>query len=114
MHGRLNASLVHAEGHHIPHIFGRSHDVGADKRLVRLLDALLRKELGIIDLARLSLVHLYPVLDRGGRKDNRQIELTLETLLHDLQMKQTQKPAAESKTERGGAVLLVDERCVVE
>ena len=43
---------------------------------------------------------MHPVDDRGGRRQEVEIELAGQPLLNDLEMQETEKPAAEAKAER--------------
>jgi len=44
------------------------------------------------------------VLDRRGRGDQGETELSLEPFAHDLHVQQSEEPAAEAETERGAGL----------
>ena len=64
----------------------------------------LHRAVGVIDV----------VLHARHRRDEVEIELALEPLLHDLHVQQAEEAAAEAEAERGGRLRLVVQRSVVE
>jgi len=56
-----------------------------------------------VDLGAVAFLDL--VDDRGGRRDQVQVELAAQALLDDLQMQQAQESAAEAEAQGGAQVL---------
>src|SRR5690606_31022142 len=76
------------------------HHVGQVGRIVQV-------DLGAVALADL-------VNDRGGRRDQIQVELAAQALLNDLQVQQAQEAAAEAEAQRGAGLHLIGEAGVVQ
>jgi hypothetical protein len=68
----------------------------------------------VVDQLHLAVGLVHPVLDRRGGGDEREVELALEALLHDLHVQQAEEAAAEAEAERTGRLGLVGDRRVVE
>ena len=91
------------------------YDRGLDPRLFHRLD-LHRVGIvgGIVQLHRRAVGHLHLVDDRRCGRDEVEIELALQPLLHDLEMEQTQKATAEAEAQGRAGLGLEMERGVVE
>ena len=88
---------------------------GVDDGLFDLLDRAGVGELGrVIDLDDLAGVGGDAVAHARGGGDQVDIELALQALLHDFQVQQAEKAAAEAEAERHGVFRLEIEGAVVE
>src|SRR4029453_4348566 len=95
------APLVLGELVDLAHELGRHEDRAAHVRLLDPLDAIDRGELGgVLHLQYLAGHSHHLEAHAGGGDDEREIEFTLEPLLHDLEGKHAQEPAAEAVTQR--------------
>src|SRR5690606_28865211 len=71
-------------------------------------------------VGRVVQVHLGPVAqadlvdDRGGRRDQVEVELAAQALLNDLQVQQAQEAAAEAEAQGGRGFHLIGEAGVVQ
>ena len=68
----------------------------------------------VVDQLDLAVGLVHAVLDAGRRGDEREVELALEPLLHDLHVQQAEEPAAEAEAQRAGRLGFVGDRRVVE
>ncbi len=70
--------------------------------------------LGVVDGDGGPVGQIEAVLHARHGHDDGLVELPLQPLLDDLQVQQSQKPAAEALAEGSGRILLVGEGCVVQ
>ena len=95
-------------------LVGRA-DRGLDPRLLHRLDLHRVGVVGrIVQFHRRAVGHLHLVDDRRCRRDEVEIELALQPLLHDLEMQQAQEAATEAETQRRAGLGLEMEGRVVE
>src|SRR5205823_12292566 len=84
----------------------------------RLADAFdfcwIRQVVRVVDGNLGAIAQRDPILDGGSCAKQRQVELSLETLLNDLHVQQPEKATAKSEAECRGGLGLVDERGIVE
>src|SRR4029077_7398683 len=110
-----HAAAILRELHHRPDISGRDDDRQPHERLGDGLDrGGIGKQRRVVDLDGVAPLELYAVLDGGRRRDELQLELALQALLHDLEVEQAQESASKAKSQRGRILRLVRKRAVVE
>ena len=98
-----NATAVTAHVHHGAHIAIRDDDHRIDIRLIHMVDCgRLRPVSRVVNQIHglISLVDLVNHAWCGCEKAK--VELSLEALLHDFHMEQTEEAAAEAKAKRSG------------
>jgi hypothetical protein len=115
VHAVVDPPPVLAQLHDAADVLGRRHD---PRLHVGLLDAV---DLGRVgEIARVledqerAVGAVHVILHRRHGRDEIEVELALQPLLHDLHVEQTEEAAAEAEAERGGRLGLVVERRVVE
>ena len=106
---------LRAERHDRPDVLGRHHDARFHVRLFDVIDDRRgRHQRGILDQHQLAVGLEYAILDARHRRDETQVELALQPLLHDFHVQQAEESAAEPEPERRRRFGLVAQRCVVE
>ena len=115
LHVDEHAALLLAQIHQGTHVIVGGVEVDIHKRLL-LLD-----DVGGVRVAGRVVDHLHSavrqgqaVADAGGRGDDIQVELPLETLGDDLHVEQAQEAAAEAKAQRGTGLKLKGQGSVVQ
>jgi hypothetical protein len=98
----LFAPTLTTQFHDWPDIPIRHHDRRLDERLLHRFDGTGVGEVrGIVDPRDLPVGGGDPIAHGGRREQQREIVLSLQALLDDLQMQQTQEPAAIAESQRG-------------
>ena len=92
----------------------RDHRDGEDRFLDARDSGLGRPAGRVIDLLDRPVSLVDAVADSGRCRDQVQVELALQALLHDLQVQQAEEPATKAEPERDRALGLETERAVVE
>ena len=115
LHALVLSPAFLAELHDRPYKFRGHHNFRPDYRLFHIFDLRRIGHVGRIGQIHTGAVRLvYLVNNAGCRGHQIQIVFPLQPLLDDLQMEQSQKPAAEAKAQRHRGFRLVKQRCVVE
>ncbi|MNJ38137.1 hypothetical protein D3C77_329780 [compost metagenome] len=112
---QLVAAAVLAQLDHPAQVFVGGQDGGLDPRLADGLDLHHVRQVGRVvqvDLGPVAQADL--VDDRGGRRDQVQVELAAQALLDDLQVQQAEESAAEAEAQGGRALHLIGEAGVVQ
>ena len=73
-----------------------------------------REVLGAADAHHLAVSLVHVIVDRGARRDEVEVELSLETLLDDLHMEETEEANAEAKAKGHRGLGRPDERWIVD
>src|SRR5947207_520828 len=106
-------SALLAELHHRPHISGWSDD---GQLHVGLCDGFdhrwIRQQRRVVNLDYPATFQLDAILDGGSGCDQVELELALQSLLDDLEMKKAEEATAKTKSE-GGRVLRLERKCPV-
>src|SRR5215213_1072729 len=106
----LQTALLFEQRKNPAKMFIGRQDDGADHWLFDLRDASriwhLRRR---IDLQHLAVSRRHYVTHAGSSRDQIEIKLTLQSLLHDFHVQQTEKATAKPKTERRRRLRLVKE-----
>ncbi|MNQ87058.1 hypothetical protein D3C85_1022680 [compost metagenome] len=111
----LGAAAVLTQLDHAAQVFVGGQDGGLDPRLADGLDLHHVGQVGRVvqvDLAPVAQADL--VDDRGGRRDQVQVELAAQALLDDLQVQQAEEAAAEAEAQGGAGFHLEGEAGVVQ
>ena len=109
------AALVLGELVDLAHELGGHQDGPPDVGLLDALDLVHRRQLGgVLHLDGLALGRHHSEPHAGGGDDQRQVELALEPLLHDLEVQHAEEAAAEAVAERERGLRLEVEGGVVQ
>ena len=112
---QLHAALVLAQLDDRADVGLGGEDVGADDRLAHLGDLVHRRQLGrVVQRQHLAVGLQYLVDHRGRGRDQVEVVLALQALLHDLHVQHAQEAAAEAEAHGLGAFRLEAQRGVVE
>ena len=104
-----------AQLHDRARVLARRDDGGLEHGLVDVVDAAGVGQLGrVVDVDLGAVGQEGPVGDAGRGGDEREVELALEALAHDLHVKQAEEAAAEPEAEGVGGLGLEGEAGVVE
>ena len=108
-------TLVQTERHDGADECRGSDDGRPDIRLLNVVDkCLIGKSAGVVHFLHLALLRVAHVADVGHSGDDVHVELTIQSLLHNLHVEQAQKSAAETEAKGHGALGLEGQRCVVQ
>ena len=111
----LEAPPLFAELDEAAHKVGAGEDGGLDDGLFDLGDLLEGRQLGgVVDRNLRAIREVHVVAHAGGRDDEVQVKLALQTLLHDLHVEQAQKATAEAEAQGGRGLGLVGKAAVIE
>ena len=110
-----DAALLGAQRDHRADVLLRHQDRRGDDRLADLLDARQVRQLRrVLDLEHRAVAQQDLVDDGRRRRDQVQVVLALEPLLHDVHVQQAEEAAAEAEAQRLRDLGLVVQRRVVE
>ncbi|MNG89131.1 hypothetical protein D3C79_479860 [compost metagenome] len=114
-HVGLYATLLNTQRDHVAQIFLRHQHVTLCNRLTQFSDVIQRRQLGrAIDVDGFIASGFDFIHYRRCRSDQFQIVFTLQTLLNDLHVQQTQEATAEAKAQRGRALWFIEQGGVVQ
>ena len=109
------AAFVETELHDGSDEIGCRDDVGADIRLLDVVDHhLLGQSRRVVHLLHLALFRIDHIRHVGHGRNHVHVELAVEPFLHDFHVQQTEKTAAEAEAERHARFRLERERSVVQ
>lgn len=115
LHVDEHAALLLAQIHQGTHVIVGGVKVDIHKRLLLLDDVGgVWVAGGVVDHLHSAVCHGQAVADAGGRGDDIQVELPLETLGDDLHVEQAQEAAAEAKAQRGTGLKFKGQGSVVQ
>ena len=110
-----HTSLVQAELHDLAEILALGYDLGPDIRFLDIVyESRGRKPGRIVHIHHLALRGVYLIRYVGYGGYHVHVELAVQPLLHDLQMKQAEETAAETETQSQRGLGLEDKGGVVE
>src|SRR5256885_1123698 len=110
-----HAAPILAELHHRADIDGRDDDRQLHERLRDRFDGGgIRQQGRIVDVRRATTTEMDLVLDSRRGRDQLELELALEALLHDLEMQQAQEATPKAEAERRRVLGLVRKSGVVQ
>ena len=111
----LLAAALFAQRQDRPEIGVGDEDRRLDPRLLDMVDPHRIGHVGrVVQGAHRAVGQMHPVDDRGGGREQVEVEFARQPLLDDLEMEETEKPAAEPEAERHRGLGLVFEARIVE
>ncbi len=109
-HVLVDAAPLRAERHDRADILGGHHNPCLHVRLLDVCDGLAgRHQRWVLDQLHRSVGQIDLVFDRRNGGDELEIEFAAQSLLHDLHVKESEEPGAESESESGRRLRLVVE-----
>ena len=110
-----DAAAVQHDAHHVADRVARRDDARLEDWFGdRVVGARLRHLQRVVELLHRAILHRHLVDNAGGGGDDVEIELTAQTLLHDLHVEQTEEATAEAEAQRDRALVVEGESRVVE
>src|SRR5262245_7913235 len=111
----LDAALLFEQREYVPEELVVGHDHRLDDRLLDAVDVTRRRHLrGVVDAMTLPADVGHAVTHARRGRDQVDVELAFETLLHDFHVQQAQEAAAEPEPQRRRDLRLEEERRVVQ
>ena len=109
-----DAAMLDSKLHDRTGVLGRADDLGVQERLLDMIDARdIGKVLRTANVQHLAIGLKDVIVHTGARGDELKSKLSLEPLLDNLHMQQTQEANTETKAKRHGSLRLPDKRGIV-